>query len=116
MVRTRCKRARFGRRSRWTSSNFLDNLIALLSEHNVRYCVIGGQGSANALAATYYPSSIRASGVGWVFGIGRIGSIVGPLVGGILIVQHWGTPSLFLVAAVPALCAAIAAIALARIA
>jgi hypothetical protein len=41
--------------------------------------------------------------------------MVGPLVGGILIVQHWGTPSLFLVAAVPALCAAIAAIALARV-
>jgi hypothetical protein len=25
-------------------SNFLDNLIALLSEHAIRYCVIGGQG------------------------------------------------------------------------
>ena len=25
-------------------SNFLDNLIALLSERQIRYCVIGGQG------------------------------------------------------------------------
>src|SRR5438876_6558275 len=25
-------------------SNFLDHLIALLAEHGIRYCVIGGQG------------------------------------------------------------------------
>ncbi len=46
------------------------------------FCIVGGQIAANALAAAFYPTAVRATGVGWALGIGRIGSIVGPLVGG----------------------------------
>src|ERR1700722_19762802 len=53
------------------------------------FCVVGGQIAANALAAGFYPTSIRASGVGWALGIGRVGSIVGPLVGGALMTLKW---------------------------
>ncbi len=42
------------------------------------FCIVGGQTAANALAATFYPTSVRATGVGWALGIGRVGSIVGP--------------------------------------
>src|SRR3954453_4368831 len=49
------------------------------------FCIVGGQIAANALAATFYPTSVRATGVGWALGIGRVGSIVGPLVGGALL-------------------------------
>src|SRR6201996_3686862 len=49
------------------------------------FCVVGGQIAANALTAGFYPTSVRATGVGWALGIGRIGSIVGPLVGGVLL-------------------------------
>jgi AAHS family 4-hydroxybenzoate transporter-like MFS transporter len=73
------------------------------------FCVVGGQSSANALAASLYPTSMRSTGVGWALGIGRIGSIVGPLVGGVMLAQHWGTSALFLAGAIPALCAAAAA-------
>jgi MFS transporter, AAHS family, 4-hydroxybenzoate transporter len=80
------------------------------------FCLVGGQTAANALAATFYPTSVRASGVGWALGIGRIGSIVGPLVGGALMTAKWSAGSVFLAAASAALCAALAAFSLSRIA
>ncbi len=80
------------------------------------FCIVGGQIAANALASGSYPTAARATGVGWALGIGRIGSIVGPLVGGVLLSMHWSTEALFGVAAIPAVGAALAALALSRIA
>ena len=80
------------------------------------FCIVGGQIAANALAAGFYPTSVRATGVGWALGIGRIGSIVGPLVGGILLSMKWSTAGVFLMAAAAALCAALAAFLLSRLA
>jgi AAHS family 4-hydroxybenzoate transporter-like MFS transporter len=79
------------------------------------FCVVGGQIAANALAAAFYPTSVRASGVGWALGIGRIGSIVGPLVGGALLAAKWSAPAVFLAAAAAALCAALASLSLSRL-
>jgi MFS transporter, AAHS family, 4-hydroxybenzoate transporter len=69
------------------------------------FCVVGAQSGSNALAASLYPTSVRSTGVGWALGIGRIGSIIGPVVGGIMLAQHWDRSELFLSGAVPALCA-----------
>jgi MFS transporter, AAHS family, 4-hydroxybenzoate transporter len=80
------------------------------------FCIVGGQIAANALAATYYPTSVRATGVGWALGIGRVGSIVGPLVGGALLTLKWSAASVFAAAAAAALCAALAAFCLSRLA
>ncbi len=80
------------------------------------FCIVGGQIAANALAATFYPTSIRSTGVGWALGIGRVGSIVGPLVGGALLTMKWSTGSVFMAAASAALCAALAAFSLSRVA
>jgi MFS transporter, AAHS family, 4-hydroxybenzoate transporter len=80
------------------------------------FCVVGGQIASNALAAGYYPTSVRATGVGWALGIGRVGSIVGPLVGGVLLTMKWSTASVFMAAAAAALCAALAAFSLGRLA
>jgi AAHS family 4-hydroxybenzoate transporter-like MFS transporter len=80
------------------------------------FCIVGGQIAANALAATFYPTAVRATGVGWALGIGRVGSIVGPLVGGALLTAKWSTGSVFMAAATAALCAAIAAFSLSRLA
>jgi MFS transporter, AAHS family, 4-hydroxybenzoate transporter len=91
-------------------------VLAALAIFCAGFCIVGGQIASNALAATYYPTMVRATGVGWALGIGRVGSIVGPLIGGVLFARHVGVDSLFLAAAVPALCASIAALALARIA
>ena len=85
------------------------------------FCIVGGQIAANALAANFYPTSIRATGVGWALAVGRVGSIVGPLVAGATLEMKLfglglGTGSIFIVAAAAALCAALAAFSLSRIA
>jgi MFS transporter, AAHS family, 4-hydroxybenzoate transporter len=80
------------------------------------FCIVGGQIAANALAAAYYPTSVRATGVGWALGIGRVGSIVGPLVGGALLTMKWSTGAVFMAAAAAALCASLAAFTLSRLA
>ena len=69
--------------------------------------VPGSQAGLNALAATYYPTDLRSTGVGSGLGIGRIGSIVGPYVAGQLLIRHWTVPALFIVAAMPALLSAV---------
>jgi AAHS family 4-hydroxybenzoate transporter-like MFS transporter len=80
------------------------------------FCIVGGQIAANALAAGFYPTSVRATGVGWALGIGRVGSIVGPLVGGVLLSLKWSAGEVFVAAAMAALCAALAAFSLGRLA
>ena len=79
------------------------------------FCVVGGQTASNALAADYYPTSIRSTGVGWCLGIGRIGGITGPILGGILLGMGGGARRVFWVAAIPALIATTAAFAVAAI-
>ena len=69
----------------------------------------GAQAGLNGLAASFYPTSIRATGVGWASGIGRVGSIVGPTLGGALLSMQWTPRQIFLAATLPALGAATAA-------
>jgi AAHS family 4-hydroxybenzoate transporter-like MFS transporter len=71
------------------------------------FCVIGAQISINALAAGLYPTEVRSTGLGWALGIGRAGSIVGPVVGGVLVGSGLAIGPLFTVAAVPALIAGV---------
>jgi MFS transporter, AAHS family, 4-hydroxybenzoate transporter len=49
------------------------------------FCVLGIQTGINVAGALVYPTSLRANGSGWELGIGRIGSIVGPLVGALFV-------------------------------
>jgi MFS transporter, AAHS family, 4-hydroxybenzoate transporter len=65
-------------------------------------CIVGAQPALNALAATLYPTEIRATGVGWSLGVGRVGAIVGPVVAAQLVALDWSSQSLFLAASVPA--------------
>jgi AAHS family 4-hydroxybenzoate transporter-like MFS transporter len=75
------------------------------------FCVIGAQTGAQSLAAESYPTLIRSTGSGWALGIGRIGSIVGPIVGGSLLASQLEVKQVFWVAAVPAGIACVAAFA-----
>jgi len=74
--------------------------------------VVGGQAGVNALTGTYYPTPLRSTGLGAGLGVGRLGSIVGPLVAGVLLGRHWSSEQLFLAAAVPALISAFVMIAM----
>jgi AAHS family 4-hydroxybenzoate transporter-like MFS transporter len=49
------------------------------------FFVVGIQIGINAVGAMIYPTSLRANGSGWQLGMGRLGSIVGPLVGALFV-------------------------------
>jgi AAHS family 4-hydroxybenzoate transporter-like MFS transporter len=68
--------------------------------------MIGSQLGANAMVAALYPARIRSTGIGWALGIGRLGGIAGPALGGMLL--SFGLPprEIFLCACVPAVIAA----------
>ncbi|MBZ5617440.1 MAG: MFS transporter [Acidobacteriia bacterium] len=74
--------------------------------------IVGGQAGLNALAATYYPTNLRSTGIGAGLGVGRIGAIIGPVVGGGLMGLHWSAQRLFLAAAAPALISALVMLAM----
>jgi AAHS family 4-hydroxybenzoate transporter-like MFS transporter len=76
--------------------------------------VIGTQYCMNALAASFYSTRLRATGVGWALGIGRVGSIVGPVVGGIILSMGWDVGQLFAAAAAPAAVSSVAVFLLGR--
>jgi len=76
--------------------------------------VIGAQGGLNAMAANFYPTAVRSTGVGWALGVGRVGSIVGPLIGGAFLKAGWTPGGILLAGTVPA-AAAFVAIALSRV-
>jgi AAHS family 4-hydroxybenzoate transporter-like MFS transporter len=72
------------------------------------WCVVGGQPALNSLSGSYYPTYMRTTGIGWALGIGRIGAIVGPVVGGEFMALKWSTQGIFYAAAVPALISTLA--------
>lgn len=68
--------------------------------------VIGSQFCMNAVTAAFYPTAIRSTGVGWALGVGRIGSVAGPLIGGMALGAGVTPQALFMLAAAPlVLCA-----------
>jgi AAHS family 4-hydroxybenzoate transporter-like MFS transporter len=82
--------------------------VLMLTIFAAGFFVIGSQYCMNALAANYYPTALRSTGVGWALGIGRIGSIIGPVVGGIMIAWSWTNAQLFAAVAMPAVLASLA--------
>jgi AAHS family 4-hydroxybenzoate transporter-like MFS transporter len=75
---------------------------------------IGAQMCTVALCAGFYETSLRSTGVGWAVGVGRIGGIVGPVLGGMLIAVGTSVPDLFLVTALASVAAAAAVLLLNR--
>ena len=65
--------------------------------------VVGGQVALNVLSATLYPTTARATGVGWALGMGRFGGIIAPLAAGQLMAAGIAIGHLFWLAMVPAL-------------
>ncbi|TCW82772.1 3-(3-hydroxy-phenyl)propionate transporter MhpT [Burkholderia sp. SRS-46] len=54
--------------------------------------VIGGQSVLYALAAIYYPTAMRGTGVGTAVAVGRLGSVVGPLAAAQLLAMGRSAP------------------------
>jgi MFS transporter, AAHS family, 4-hydroxybenzoate transporter len=92
-------------------------MIALFALPNFVLCVviflagmtiIGSQTGVNGACGKLYPARMRASGIGWALGIGRLGAIVAPVLGGYLLAVGLRPTRIFLVACLFALIAAAA--------
>ncbi|HTB86475.1 MAG TPA: MFS transporter [Steroidobacteraceae bacterium] len=68
--------------------------------------VQGGFNGFWALAAKLYPAGMRSTGVGWALGVGRIGAVLGPIVGGLMVGAHVPLGAIFAAYALPLLAAA----------
>jgi AAHS family 4-hydroxybenzoate transporter-like MFS transporter len=51
----------------------------------IGFCIVGAHTGVTSINSVYYPSAIRANGAGWVSSVGKIGSIAGPLIGGLVL-------------------------------
>jgi AAHS family 4-hydroxybenzoate transporter-like MFS transporter len=89
------------------SFNYTDLAILNFAVAGVGFCVSGSQIGANALAAAFYPTSNRVTGVSWALGVGRCGAILGSMMGGALLGAGLGFSAIILLLAIPALLASI---------
>ncbi len=71
----------------------------------VGFFLSGAQTGLNGFAPGCYPTQARATGVSWMLGMGRLGSILGSSIGGILLSSGWGFEGIFAALAIPALVA-----------
>ncbi|MCU1479421.1 MAG: hypothetical protein JWQ19_207 [Subtercola sp.] len=72
------------------------------------FFAIGAQLCTVGLCATFYSDALRATGVGSAMGIARLGAILGPVIGGVLLAAGVATPVVFVVIGVVSVLAALA--------
>ena len=75
---------------------------------------IGTQVLIYGLVSNYYPTNARAAGVAWCAGFGRLGGIVGPIIGGVLVGAGVGGSTAFQLFAGVSLAGALVALAVPR--
>lgn len=84
------------------------SLLLIVAVFLVGVGVTGSQTGISAVAAVTYPTSARATGIGWAYSIGRIGSIIGPSLGGYFLASGIAPLTIFSMTIVPTLIAAVA--------
>ncbi|WP_047155029.1 MFS transporter [Aneurinibacillus tyrosinisolvens] len=67
---------------------------------------IGTQIIAYSFVSQYYPLEMRSTGIGWASGIGRLGAVAGPILGGFLLTMNFPLQQNFLAFAIPGIIAA----------
>ena len=88
----------------WTTNLILLYILVAIAGATT----IGTQIICNAYISQYYPTEMRSSGLGWALGIGRLGAIAGPMIGGILLTMGLPFYQNFLVFAIPGIIGALA--------
>jgi len=71
----------------------------------IGFGIQGGFVGLYAIAARLYPTAFRTTGVGWAIGAGRLGGVIGPALGGILVGMGLSMTANFMIFAIPALLA-----------
>lgn len=87
-----------------TQNTVVVNLLLVLAGATT----VGTLSVIHALAADYYPSAIRSTGIGWAAGIGRIGAMAGPVLGGALLGLALPFSQNFFAVAIPGIIGALA--------
>ncbi len=84
-----------------------DNLPLLMALAMViGFAMIGTVSALYAIIGAMYPVRVRNTGTGMALGIGRLGAIVGPYLGGVLIAAGWSRPAYCIALALPLLASA----------
>jgi AAHS family 4-hydroxybenzoate transporter-like MFS transporter len=81
--------------------------LTLLGAFGAGVGVIGCQNCSHALAASLYSTPMRARGIGAAHAVGRLGSIAGPLIGGVMLAANIDVRALMIVSALPMIVAAV---------
>lgn len=80
---------------------FIGSDILLLVFGLLGFGIQGGFVGLYAVAARMYPTEFRTTGVGWAIGAGRLGGVIGPALGGVLVGMGLTMVSNFLIFAIP---------------
>ncbi|HEY4265036.1 MAG TPA: MFS transporter, partial [Micropepsaceae bacterium] len=72
------------------------------------FFMIGCMASLYAIVPRIYPARVRNTGTGLAIGIGRLGAVIGPYLGGLLIAAGWQRFAYYGVLALPVLISAFA--------
>jgi AAHS family 4-hydroxybenzoate transporter-like MFS transporter len=96
-----------------TGTQLGDAMALLLMVFVVGFTLTGALNNLSILAATFYPTQARATGVAWALSAGRAGSIIGSSLGAWLFAAAGGLQLFFLWLAVPLLAASLALFAMA---
>jgi MFS transporter, AAHS family, 4-hydroxybenzoate transporter len=89
--------------------------LVALAAFGAGFCAVGCQNGINALAAAYYPTTSRATGVSWAHGVGRLGAVLGSMLGGVLLSPGRQLSTAFAIVAVPAFVAGASMLAMGRL-
>ncbi|QGH63690.1 MFS transporter [Serratia proteamaculans] len=87
---------------------YTDPILMAVTVFIAGTCMNGAQSSMPALAAGFYPTQGRATGVAWMLGLGRFGGILGAMSGGVLMQMQLSFSTIFTLLAIPALVAVMA--------
>jgi benzoate transport len=86
---------------------FVGTDILLLVYFLLGFSLQGGFVGLYAVAARLYPTEFKTTGVGWAIGMGRVGGILAPLIGGFLISIGLSLSANFFIFSIPALFASV---------
>lgn len=83
------------------------NTALLLAGAGTGIFIIGTQIAQHVITGEIYPTNVRSTGVGWALTVGRLGSIAGPLLGGMLQMGNFSFGQYFLIFSIPCFICAI---------
>jgi MFS family permease len=73
---------------------------------------LGAYGGVNVVLAGFYPDPLRATGIGWAKSVGRLGTVIAPILIGLALSAGFPGTSIMSLFAIPAVVAALALVAI----